>query len=85
MASYGAPATPLALAGLPMAVYLPAVYADSDGFGLSLAVVGTLIVLSRLTDVVTDPLIGFISDRCRSVLSTSEAGPSCRPREGPSD
>ncbi len=66
MASYGAPATPLALAGLPMAVYLPAVYADSDGFGLSLAVVGALIVLSRLTDVVTDPLIGFISDRVRT-------------------
>ena len=66
MASYGAPATPLTLAGLPMAVYLPAVYADSDGFGLSLVVVGTLIVLLRLTDVVTDPLIGFISDRVRT-------------------
>ncbi len=66
MASYGAPATPLALAGLPMAVYLPVIYADSDGFGLSLLVVSTLIVLSRLTDVVTDPIIGFISDRVRT-------------------
>ena len=68
MASYGAPATPLALAGLPMAVYLPAIYADPDGFGLSLLVVGTLIVLSRFTDVLTDPLIGFISDRIRTPI-----------------
>ena len=36
LASYGAPAAPLALSGLPLAVYLPAVYADADGFGLSL-------------------------------------------------
>ena len=39
--SYGAPAAPLALAGLPLAVYLPVIYADSDGFGLSLATVAS--------------------------------------------
>ncbi len=66
MASYGAPATPLALSGLPIAVYLPVIYADSDGFGLSLTVVGILITLSRFADVVTDPLIGFLSDRLRT-------------------
>lgn len=66
LASYAAPATPLALAGLPIAVYLPVIYADSDGFGLSLAVVAILITLSRFTDVITDPLIGFISDRLRT-------------------
>lgn len=66
LASYAAPATPLALSGLPMAVYLPVIYADSDGFGLSLAVVGLLITLSRFTDVVTDPIIGFLSDRIRT-------------------
>tara|TARA_B100000676_G_scaffold295152_1_gene333954 strand:- start:1633 stop:3195 length:1563 start_codon:yes stop_codon:yes gene_type:complete len=66
MASYAAPAAPLSLAGLPIAVYLPVIYADSSGFGLSLAVVGTLITLSRLTDVVTDPLIGFLSDKWRT-------------------
>ncbi len=62
--SYAAPATPLALAGLPIAVYLPAVYAD--GFGLSLFWVGLLITLSRITDVVTDPIIGFLSDKLRT-------------------
>lgn len=66
LASYAAPATPLALAGLPIAVYLPVIYADSDGFGLSLAVVAVLITLSRFTDVITDPLIGFLSDRLRT-------------------
>ncbi|MCZ6889837.1 MAG: MFS transporter [Gammaproteobacteria bacterium] len=66
LASYAAPATPLALAGLPIGVYLPVVYADSDGFGLSLAVVAILITLSRFTDVITDPLIGFLSDRLRT-------------------
>lgn len=66
MASYGAPALPLSLAGLPIAVYLPVIYADSSGFGLSLAVVATLITLSRLTDVITDPIIGFLSDKLRT-------------------
>ena len=66
LASYGAPAFPLALVGLPMAVYLPAVYADTDGFGLTLGAVGLILTLSRLTDVITDPLIGFISDRLKT-------------------
>lgn len=63
LASYGAPAVPLALVGLPMAVYLPPLYSDSDGFGLSLVMVGLIITLSRFTDVITDPIIGFVSDR----------------------
>jgi GPH family glycoside/pentoside/hexuronide:cation symporter len=66
LASYSAPATPLALVGLPMAVYLPAIYADTDGFGLTLGLVGLMITLSRLTDVFTDPIIGFVSDRMRT-------------------
>ncbi|MCB1644043.1 MAG: MFS transporter, partial [Pseudomonadales bacterium] len=66
LASYAAPATPLALVGLPMAVYLPAIYADADGFGLTLGLVGLLITLSRFTDVITDPLIGFFSDKLRT-------------------
>ncbi|MEZ5558969.1 MAG: MFS transporter [Pseudomonadales bacterium] len=66
LASYGAPAMPLSMVGLPMAVYLPAVYADSEGFGLGLAFVGLVMVLSRIFDGVTDPLIGFVSDRIRT-------------------
>ncbi len=66
LASYGAPALPLAMVGLPMAVYLPAVYADAEGFGLSLGFVGMVLVLARIFDGVTDPIIGFISDRIRT-------------------
>ena len=66
LASYSAPATPLALVGLPLAVYLPAIYADADGFGLTLGMVGLIITLSRFTDVVTDPVIGFLSDRLKT-------------------
>ena len=66
LASYGAPAMPLSMVGLPMAVYLPAVYADSEGFGLSLGFVGLVMVLSRVFDGVTDPVVGFISDRMRT-------------------
>ena len=64
--SYAAPAAPLALSGLPLAVYLPVIYADSDGFALSLGVVGLLLALSRFSDVVTDPLIGYLSDRWKT-------------------
>ena len=64
--SYGAPAAPLSLAGLPLAVYLPVIYADSDGFGLSLTTVGLILMLSRISDVITDPLIGRYSDKWRT-------------------
>ena len=63
LASYGAPALPLSMVSLPMAVYLPAVYADSEGFGLGLAFVGLVMVLSRIFDGITDPIIGFMSVR----------------------
>lgn len=66
MAAFGAPGLPLALVGLPMAVYLPAVYAGREGYGLSLATVGIVLMLTRFSDVITDPIIGFISDRTRT-------------------
>ena len=55
LASYGAPAMPLSMVALPMAVYLPAVYADAEGFGLGLAFVGLVMMLSRIFDGITDP------------------------------
>tara|TARA_A100001037_G_scaffold298768_1_gene323114 strand:- start:425 stop:1930 length:1506 start_codon:yes stop_codon:yes gene_type:complete len=66
LASYSAPATPLAIVGLPLVAYVPAIYADPDGFGLSLGLVGLMLTLSRFTDVITDPIIGFVSDSWRS-------------------
>ena len=61
VALYGSVNLPTSVVGLPIALYIPAFY--SENLGLSLAAVGTLIMLSRLTDVVTDPLIGTLSDR----------------------
>ncbi len=58
--SYGSIALPLAMLGLPLYIYLPTFYAQS--VGLSVTMVGTILFLSRLTDVVTDPLVGHYSD-----------------------
>ena len=66
LASYAAPGTALALAGLPLGVYLPAAYSDSDGYLLSLGVLSLLIPLMRISDVITDPWIGYYSDRIRT-------------------
>ena len=61
MALYGLMNLPTSIVGLPIALYIPAFY--SQNLGLSLAVVGALIALSRVTDVFTDPPIGVASDR----------------------
>jgi glycoside/pentoside/hexuronide:cation symporter, GPH family len=58
---YALPNITLSIVTLPLAIYLPAFY--SQNLGLPLATVGMFIALSRLTDVVTDPLIGILSDR----------------------
>jgi Na+/melibiose symporter-like transporter len=61
LAAYGLPGLPLAAVLLPLFVYLPTFYAEDLGLGLAL--VGGLLLLARLSDVVTDPLIGVLSDR----------------------
>jgi Na+/melibiose symporter-like transporter len=61
MTLYGAVNLPTSVVGLPIALYIPAFY--SENLGLSLAAVGALIALSRLTDMITDPMIGILSDR----------------------
>ncbi len=59
--AYAAPAAPISAMGLPIAVYLPPFYAGEVGLGLSL--VGSIFMLARFWDVVTDPLLGILSDR----------------------
>lgn len=61
LAAYGLPGLPLAAATLPVYIYLPTFYAVEMGLGL--ATVGTIFLLARLWDVVTDPLIGLLSDK----------------------
>jgi GPH family glycoside/pentoside/hexuronide:cation symporter len=59
--AHGTLGMPLAVIGYPLAIWIPAHY--SGGLGISLAMVGTILMLARLTDVITDPIMGEISDR----------------------
>ncbi|AQZ93666.1 MFS transporter [Halopseudomonas phragmitis] len=59
--AYGLPGLPLAMLGVPLYVYLPPFYAAQVGLGL--AAVGTALMLTRLFDVLSDPLIGYLADR----------------------
>lgn len=63
LVAYSAPSFVSSVAALPMALFIPAFYADD--LGVPLAAVGAAIAFSRLLDVVTDPLIGTLSDRLR--------------------
>ena len=62
--AHGTLGLPLAVIGYPLAIWIPAHYAG--GLGISLATVGTILMLARLTDVVTDPIMGELSDRWRT-------------------
>ncbi len=59
--AYGALGMPLAFAALPIYVHVPRLYAED--LGLSLATVGGVLLAARIVDAVTDPLIGWASDR----------------------
>ncbi|MDP2699461.1 MFS transporter [Thalassospira sp.] len=58
---YALPAVAAAIPTIPAYVLLPGFYGDTLGVGL--AVTGAVLLAVRLIDVVTDPLIGWISDR----------------------
>jgi Na+/melibiose symporter-like transporter len=59
--AYASISLPLAVIGYPLAVYLPPFYAQE--IGISMAMVGLMLLIARITDVITDPLIGRLSDR----------------------
>lgn len=58
---FSLPAIPAAMLLIPVTVHLPAFYARDIGLGLS--VVGVVLFVTRLWDVIIDPLIGSLSDR----------------------
>ncbi len=61
LSAFAGPAVPIAALGLPITVYLPPFYASE--LGLPLTMVGLAFTLSRIWDTVTDPILGFLSDR----------------------
>lgn len=61
MAFYGLPHLTHSMVILPLVLFLPSFYADD--LALPLASVGMAIAISRMLDVVTDPIMGILSDR----------------------
>ena len=59
--AYGWLNVPLSIAGLPLAIYIPSFYATE--LGMSLAAIGWILMLARISDIVTDPVIGILSDK----------------------
>ena len=59
--AYGALGLPLAMAALPVYVHVPRLYAETAGMSLSL--LGGLLLAARLADAGIDPLLGGWSDR----------------------
>jgi len=62
--AYAAPYLIKAMAMTPLLVFIPSFY--SVNYGLPLALVGAILFFTRITDVLTDPLIGIMSDRIRN-------------------
>jgi len=61
---YALPAFVLALPTIPAFVLLPSFYAETMGLGL--ATVGAIFLGLRLLDVISDPLLGYVSDHIPS-------------------
>lgn len=66
--SYSLIAMPLAILGLPLFIYLPTFYANF--IDNNIAIVGAILFISRLTDVITDPFIGLLSDKSIKVFKS---------------
>ena len=60
---YALPLVGMTLLTIPIAAVLGGIYAKY--FGLSLTAIGTVMLVARLFDAFTDPLIGFYSDQRR--------------------
>lgn len=69
-ARYGWLGFALAMLGIPLYVYLPTYYAQQSS--LSLTAVGSALLVARTFDVITDPLIGWLSDRLHATFSRTK-------------
>lgn len=66
LAAYGALSFPLAAAFIALQVIVPTYYAQA--LGLSLSAVGGILLVARLWDLFTDPLVGYLSDRTPAAM-----------------
>ncbi len=60
LSAFGSLGFPLAAAFIALQVFIPTYYAESTG--LSLTAVGLVLLIARLCDTVTDPIVGYLSD-----------------------
>lgn len=65
--SYALPILPHYMLIAPMAM-IPGIYAKH--YGIALTILATIIFLSRIIDAVTDPIVGYYSDRYRATYGT---------------
>jgi glycoside/pentoside/hexuronide:cation symporter, GPH family len=61
---FGLSEMPLSVATLPVLAFIPNYYIQD--LGLSAALVGSAMLLARLLDVASDPVVGILSDRTRT-------------------
>jgi len=62
--AYAAPAYALAVVGIPIYVYIPKFYTDI--IGVNVVLMGYILLSVRIFDALTDPAIGYISDRIKT-------------------
>ena len=62
--AYAVPAFFLAVVGIPIYVYIPKFY--TDVVGIDIAILGYILFSVRIFDAVTDPALGYLSDRTRT-------------------
>lgn len=62
---YGLPFLVHQIALTPLVTFVPALYSSPE-HGLPMAMVGTILLVSRVTDAITDPIVGGLSDRTRT-------------------
>lgn len=66
LTQYGFLAAPVAFAGFPLYILAPDFY--TTHYGISLTLLGSLLLVIRLFDAIQDPLIGWFTDRFQGQL-----------------
>ena len=66
LAAVSGPAVPMFALMMPLVIFVPPYFADQAGLGM--AVVGTIFMMGRLFDVVSDPIAGIIMDKTHKTI-----------------
>jgi GPH family glycoside/pentoside/hexuronide:cation symporter len=64
--AYAMPAFALAVVGIPVYVYIPKFY--TDVVGINITMLGYLLFSVRIFDAVTDPALGYLSDKTKTAF-----------------